>query len=87
MSCGVGRRRGLDLELLWLCHRPASTASLGSSICRECGPKKKKEKERKKEKKHTYACICVSLSCQNWYDRYSYYGYFMDEEAGVREVK
>ena len=26
MSCGVGRSRGLDLALLWLCHRPAATA-------------------------------------------------------------
>ena len=26
MSCGVGRRRGLDLALLWLWHRPAAIA-------------------------------------------------------------
>ena len=26
MSCGVGRRRGLDPELLWLWRRPAATA-------------------------------------------------------------
>ena len=26
MSCGVGHRRSLDLVLLWLWHRPASTA-------------------------------------------------------------
>ena len=26
MSCGIGRRRGLDLELLWLWCRPAATA-------------------------------------------------------------
>ena len=26
MSCGVGRRCGLDLALLWLWHRPAATA-------------------------------------------------------------
>ena len=26
MSCGVGRRRGSDLVLLWLWHRPAVTA-------------------------------------------------------------
>ena len=24
MSCGVGYRRGLDLALLWLWHRPAA---------------------------------------------------------------
>ena len=26
MSCGVGRRRGLDPALLWLRRRPAATA-------------------------------------------------------------
>ena len=26
MSCGVGRRRGSDLVLLWLWYRPAATA-------------------------------------------------------------
>ena len=29
MSCGVGRRRGSDLVLLWLWRRPAATASIG----------------------------------------------------------
>ena len=28
MSCGIGRRCGLDLALLWLWHRPAATALL-----------------------------------------------------------
>ena len=27
-SCGVGRRCGLDLVLLWLWHRPAATAPI-----------------------------------------------------------
>ena len=26
MSCGVGRRHGLELALLWLWHRPAAVA-------------------------------------------------------------
>ena len=26
MSCGAGRRRGSDLALLWLWHRPVATA-------------------------------------------------------------
>ena len=30
MSCGVGRRRGLDPVLLWLWRRPAATALMGS---------------------------------------------------------
>ena len=29
MSCGVGRRHGLDLALLWLWHRLATTAPIG----------------------------------------------------------
>ena len=28
MSCGVGRRFGSDLALLWLWHRPAATAPI-----------------------------------------------------------
>ena len=28
MSCGVGRRHGLDPELLWLWRRPAATAPI-----------------------------------------------------------
>ena len=30
MSCGVGRRRGLDLALPWLWHRLAATALIRS---------------------------------------------------------
>ena len=29
MSCGVGRRRGLDPVSLWLCSRLATVASIG----------------------------------------------------------
>ena len=29
MSCGVGRRRGSDPELLWLWCRPVATAPIG----------------------------------------------------------
>ena len=29
MSCGVGRRHGSDLVLLWLWRRPAATATIG----------------------------------------------------------
>ena len=28
MGCGVGHRRGLDLVLLWLWHRPAAVAPI-----------------------------------------------------------
>ena len=40
MSCGVGHRGGSDPALRWLWCGPA--ASLGTSICRRCGPKKTK---------------------------------------------
>ena len=29
MSCGVGHRSGLDLELLWLWGRPVAVAPIG----------------------------------------------------------
>ena len=29
MSCGIGRRHGLDLALLWLWLRPAAVALIG----------------------------------------------------------
>ena len=29
MSCGIGQRRGLDPELLWLWYRLAATAPIG----------------------------------------------------------
>ena len=58
MSCGVSRRCGLDLMLLWLWHRPAAAApiqplvwdpSYASGIALKKA-KKKKEKKRKKTK-------------------------------------
>ena len=30
MSCGVGQKPGLDLVLLWLWHRTAAAAPIGS---------------------------------------------------------
>ena len=61
VSCGVGRRQGLDPALLWLWHRLAATAdstpSLGTSICRESSPrngKKRTEKTNKKKFKGIY---------------------------------
>ena len=29
MSCGIGRRHGSDLALLWLWHRPTAAALIG----------------------------------------------------------
>ena len=33
MSCGISRRCGLDLVLLWLWHRPVATALIGPLAC------------------------------------------------------
>ena len=54
VSCGVGRRCGLDLALLWLWHRPATTAlirPLGWEPPYATLEKDKKTKKRKKKKK------------------------------------
>ena len=50
MSCGVGRRCGSDLALLWLWHRLAATAPIGllawePPCATSAALKKKKEKE------------------------------------------
>ena len=67
MSYGVGRRRGLDLVLLWLwCSSYSSdlTPSLGTSV----GPKKQKKKKKKEQKLkkevNTFNIdeICIDLS-------------------------
>ena len=66
MNCGIGCRLGSDAALLWLWCRPAAVAlirppSLGTSICRECRPKKEK---KKKENKGTDICT-YQLSGRN----------------------
>ena len=54
MSCGVGHRRGSDLALLWLWHRPAATApirplaweppyAMEAALAKAKRPKKKSE--------------------------------------------
>ena len=48
MSCGVGHIHGSDLVLLWLWHRPVSTAPIGSLAWKlpyatSAAPKNKKE--------------------------------------------
>ena len=54
MSCGVGRRRGSDLALLWLWHRPAATPlnrplAWESPYAAGVALKRQKIKKRKKE--------------------------------------
>ena len=58
MSCGVGRRHGLDPALLWLWRRPAATAPIrplaweppyAEGAAQEMA-KKKKDKQTNKQK-------------------------------------
>ena len=57
MSCGVGRRHGLDPTLLWLRRRPAATAPIqplaweppyAAGVAQEMAKKQKKQKKQKK---------------------------------------
>ena len=63
MSCGVGKRQGLDLALLWLWCRPEATAPIqspaweppyakGAALKRQKKKKKKKENGRLTAKTH-----------------------------------
>ena len=57
MSCGVGRRRGSDLALLWLCRRPAAVALI-RPLAREppyavSAALKRQKKPKKQTKKNT----------------------------------
>ena len=54
VSCGVGRRCGLDPELLWLRYRPAATAPiqpLAWKITYATGAALQSKKQKRKEKK------------------------------------
>ena len=53
MSCGVGRRHGLDLALLWLWRRPVATALIRPLAWESpyaAGVAPEKAKRQKKEK-------------------------------------
>ena len=56
MSCGVGRRRGSDLALLWLWRKPAATALVQPltwepPYAAASSPRKGKKRPKKKKKK------------------------------------
>ena len=67
MSCGVGRRHGLDLAF-------DSTPSLGTSMCRGCGPKKVKKINTPLERKEIgvfgsgipYTWLITLFTNKNW---------------------
>ena len=54
LNCGVGCRHGLDLTLMWLQYRPATTAPirpLAWEPLHALGVALKKQKKKKKKKK------------------------------------
>ena len=69
MSCGVGRKHGWDLVLLWLWHRPAATALIGPlawepSYATEAA--QETAKRQKKKKKYAKAVGFVHNGEWNW---------------------
>ena len=50
MNCGVGRRHGLDPELLWLWHRPEAVAQIRPLAWEPPYAKDVALKKKKKEK-------------------------------------
>ena len=66
MSCGVGRRCGLDLALLWLWYRPAAEAPIQPLAWEPpyaAGVDQEMAKRPKKKKKFLYALGNV---CEGW---------------------
>ena len=60
MSCGVGRRRGSDPALLWLCCRPVAVAPIrplaweppyAAEAAQEKAKRPKKKKKKESENK------------------------------------
>ena len=73
MSCGVGRRRGSDLSLLWLWRRPAYSSDLtlaweppcAAGAAPEKAKRPKKKRKRKKRKKYVFHTYIRSLVVYN----------------------
>ena len=67
MSCGVGRRRGLDPTLLWLWHKSATVSPIGPLAweppCAVGGaPKRqKRQKKKKRERERDENSHCLLL--------------------------
>ena len=58
MSCGVGRRRGLDLALLWLWCRLAATATVGPLAWEPpCAARVALKRQKTKTKTNKNLCI------------------------------
>ena len=68
MSCGVGHRHGLDLELLWLWYRLAAVAPIRPlawelPYAMGVALKIKRKKKRKKKKNLTQVKMSTSHCC------------------------
>ena len=63
MICGGARRRGLDLGLLRLLHRPAATAPIRPLACKPpyaTGATLKRQKTKKPNKHTTYMVFSMA---------------------------
>ena len=63
MSCGVGRRCGLNLALLWLWCQPAALAPIKPLACEPPYGASAALKGKKKEKKRILLPVVSSLYC------------------------
>ena len=59
MSCGVGRRRGLEPVLLWLWRRPEATAPISPlawepPYAKGAALEKRQKRQKKNQHTHTY---------------------------------
>ena len=64
MSCGVGRRSGLNLVLLWLWRRPAATAPIRPLAWEppyDMGVALKKDKKTKKRKEISKLTVIIII--------------------------
>ena len=75
MSCGVGRRRGLDLALLWLWCRPAAVALIwpltweppyAMGVALKSKKKKKKKKKIRSSRTEERETMFVSWCSLSW---------------------
>ena len=65
MRCGVGRRRGSDLVLLWLWHRPVATASIRPLAWEPPYAVGAAQKKKKKKKKH----MIISINAEKAFEK------------------
>ena len=81
MSCGVGHRRGSDLVLLWLWHRPVAAALIGPLAWEPpyATGAALKSKKRKKEKNENQVDYNGKCNFKRYYLRSSHCGSVVNE--------